>query len=143
MNDIINLVSLVSNILTILASGIAIYLFCTKRKEISSVFHVLINYTQQLSLSEIKEKIERLNEYNAKDPEHSEKIINILNEIVGQIKGNDKLKTHFAEILITIDQLSSGKKRLTEPKKRAVVSELREKLRHMNIKNIDGLVGEL
>jgi hypothetical protein len=61
-----------SNVFTILASGIAIYIFFSKRKSISSIFDLLVNYTFQLTLSELKEKIERLNEYNAKDPEQSE-----------------------------------------------------------------------
>lgn len=133
--------SFLSNILTILASGIAIFLFVSKRKAISSVFGLLINYTYQLSLSEIKEKLERLNDYNAKDTAQNEIIINILNEIVGQIRGNDKLKVHFSEMLEKLEELMSSRKKLTEPNKRAIVSELRERLRHLNVKNIDNLMG--
>lgn len=106
------------------------------------MFGLLINYTYQLSLSEIKEKLEKLNDYNAKDSEQNEIIVNILNEIVGQIRGNDKLKVHFSEILETLEGLLSDRRKLTEPRKRAIVSELRERLRHLNIKNIDDLVGE-
>ncbi len=135
-------VSLFSNIFTIIASGIAIFIFVTKRKSIASAFDLLINYTYQLSLSEIKEKLEKLNEYNAKDTEDNEKIINILNEIIGQIKGNEKLKAHFSGLLKDIDGFALGRKKLTEAKKRAIVSELRERLRHLNVKNIDKLVGE-
>tara|TARA_R110000737_G_scaffold278495_1_gene285259 strand:+ start:96 stop:518 length:423 start_codon:yes stop_codon:yes gene_type:complete len=135
-------ISLISNTFTIVASGIAIFVFLTKRKSIASVFDLLINYTYQLSLSEIKEKLEKLNEYNAKDSEDNEKIINILNEIIGQIKGNETLKAHFSELLKEIDSFALGRKKLTEPKKRAVVSELRERLRHLNVRNIDKLVGE-
>jgi hypothetical protein len=142
LDDLISYISLISNVFTICASGIAIYLFVAKRKSISSIFHPLINYTYQLTLSEIKEKLEKLNDYNAKDPEQNEQIVNILNEIIGQIRGNEKLKNHFSELLITIENLVSDKRRLTEPRKRAVVSELRERLRHLNVKNIDDLVGE-
>ncbi|TOL54264.1 hypothetical protein, partial [Vibrio parahaemolyticus] len=98
--------------------------------------------TYQMSLSEVKEKLEKLNEYNAKDTDEHEKIINILNEIVGQIKGNDKLRNHFTKQLIELDQFASTKKKLSEPAKRALVSELRERLRHLNVKNIDHLVGD-
>lgn len=142
MTEIAKWLAITSNIFSIFACGIAIYLFLFKRKAISSVFDLLINYTFQLSLSEVKEKLERLNEYNAKDPEQCEKIVNILNEIIGQIKGNAKLNTHFTEILSTIERLVSDKRRLTEPRKRAVVSELRERIRHLNVANIDELVGE-
>lgn len=142
MDEFIKWASLASNIFTIIASGIAIYIFYTKRNEISTVFHLLINYTNQLSLSEVKEKIERLNEYNAKDSEQCESIVNIFNEIIGQIRGNAKLKLHFSELLTTMELLASDKRRLTEPRKRAIVSELRERLRHLNIKSIDNLVGD-
>lgn len=135
-------IALFSNIFTVVASGIAIFLFITKRESIASVFDLLINYTYQLSLSEVKEKLEKLNEYNAKDTEDNEKIINILNEIIGQIKGNEKLKSHFSELLKDIDGFALGRKKLTEAKKRAIVSELRERLRHLNVRNIDKLVGE-
>ena len=135
-------ISLASNLFTIFASGVAIYVFFTKREEISSVFNLLLNYTHQLSLSEVKEKIERLNEYNAKDPDQYEHIVNIFNEIIGQIRGNEKLKNHFSELLVKMEHLTSDRRRLTEPKKRALVSELRERLRHLNVKNIDNLVGD-
>lgn len=139
---VVGAASFCSDVLTIIASSIAIYLFITKRKQISSVFSLLVNYTFQLSLSEIKEKLERLNEYNAKDPESGEIIENIFHEIIGQIRGNDKLSGHFAELVVRMEDLASNRRKLTEPKKRAVVSELRERLRHLNVENIDDLVGE-
>ncbi|MBV7569561.1 hypothetical protein KW838_21545 [Pseudomonas sp. PDM27] len=137
----IDVVSFLSNLLTVIASSIAIYLFLAKRKEISSVFSLLVNYTFQMSLAEIKEKLERLNDYNAKDPESIEIIENIFHEIIGQIRGNDKLSGHFAELIERMEDLTTNKKKLTEPKKRAVVSELRERLRNLNVESIDGLVG--
>lgn len=143
MDDFIKWVTLFSNLFTIGASSIAIYIFATKRKSIATVFDLLINYTYQLSLSEVKEKLEKLNEYNAKNPDDNEKIVNILNEIIGQIKGNTKLNTHFSDNLKEIDGFAVGKKKLTEPRKRAIVSELRERLRHLNVRNIDSLIGEL
>jgi hypothetical protein len=142
LDDVMKWLSLVSNLFTIFASGIAIYIFLAKKEEISSVFNLLINYTHQLSLSEVREKIERLNEYNAKDPEQCEHVVNIFNEIIGQIRGNDRLKNHFRELLVTMESLASDKRRLTEPKKRVIVSELRERLRHLNVQSIDNLVGD-
>lgn len=142
LDEVIQWLALVSNVFTIFASGIAIYVFFAKRNEIASVFNLLINYTYQLSLSEIKEKIERLNEYNAKDPEQCENIVNIFNEIIGQIRGNDMLRAHFSELLNKLETLASDKRRLTEPRKRAMVSELRERLRHLNVKSIDNLIGD-
>ncbi|WP_417541971.1 hypothetical protein [Methylophaga thalassica] len=142
MEDIIRWISLVSNGLTIVASGIAIYVFFTKRESIATIFSLLLNYTYQLSLSEMKEKLEKLNEYNAKDPDENEKIVNILNEVCGQIKGNERLSENFKEIVEEINTFALGRRKLTEPKKRALVSELRERIRHLNIRNIDDLVGD-
>jgi hypothetical protein len=142
LDELIKWLALISNVFTILASGIAIYLFIFKRKALTTVFDLLVNYTYLLSISEVKEKLERLNEYNAKDPDQCEKIVNILNEIIGQIRGNSSLKIHFKDLLLTIEELVSDSRKLTEPRKRAVVSELRERLRHLNVKNIDNLVGE-
>lgn len=145
-NDVLKLIidaaSLGSDLLTIAASSIAIYLFLAKGKEISSVFSLLVNYTFQMSLSEIKEKLERLNDYNAKDQESCEIIENIFHEIIGQIRGNDKLRGHFSELIDRMEELTSNRKKLTEPKKRAVVSELRERLRNLNVANIDSLIGD-
>ena len=142
MDDWIKYIALISNLFTIVASAIAIYLFVAKRKSLSSIFILLINYAYQLSLSEIKEKLEKLNDYNAKNSGDMDSIVNIMNDIIGQIRGNEKLRKHFAEILETLENLVSDKRKLTEPRKRVVVSELRERLRHLNIRNIDDLVGE-
>ncbi|MFK3942026.1 hypothetical protein ACI2KC_10110 [Pseudomonas monteilii] len=139
---LIDILSVGSDLFTIIASSIAIYLFFAKGKEISSVFSLLVNYTFQMSLSEIKEKLERLNDYNAKDQESCEIIENIFHEIIGQIRGNDKLHGHFSELIERMEELTSNRKKLTEPKKRAVVSELRERLRNLNVANIDNLIAE-
>lgn len=138
----IKIVSILSNVMTILASGLAIFLYFSKRKQISSVFRLLLNYSYQLSLSELKEKLERLNEYRVDDQDQCEKIINIFNEIIGQIKGNDKLADSFSEILERIEDTISNKRKLTEPRKRALISELRERIRHIGVKNIDDLIGD-
>lgn len=141
MDEIIKYASFASDLLTVVASGIAIFIFFTKKKEISSVFSLLVNYTYQLSLSELKEKLERVSEYNAKDPEQCEMIVNIFHEIIGQIKGNDRLKEHFSAVLLDMEKFVSSKRFSLEPRKRSIVSELRERLRNVNVQSIDGLVG--
>ncbi len=126
----------------IIASGIAIYLFVAKRRALASLFQLLVNYSYQLTLSELKEKLEKLNDYNARDPEQYDQIVNIFNDILGQIRGNDRLRIHFSEIVGSIEVLLSDRKKLTEPRKRVLVSELRERIRHLNVRNIDELMGE-
>lgn len=142
MDEFVKCVTLIANIFTIVASGIAIYIFCTKRGEVKSVFELLINYTYQLSLSEIKEKIERLNEYNVNDPEQRDEVINIFHEIIGQLRGNETLNIHFSKMITRMEGFASDKRKLTEARRRSIVAELRERLRHLNVKNIDNLVGD-
>lgn len=140
MEFIKELLGVLADLATLIASSIAIYLFFAKRRVVSSAISLLVNYSYQLTLSELKEKLERLNEYDAKDSDQYEKIINILHEIVGQIKGNDKLNGRFLDIVKQIE-LISEKKRLTEPRKRNIVSELRERIRHLNVNSAGGVMG--
>lgn len=130
----------IADLFTIGASGIAIYLFITKRNAISAVFSLLINYTYQLTLSELKEKLELLNEYNANDDTEIEKVISLFHEISGQIKGNDKLKDRFVDITKKIEDLVSNKKRLNDARKRGLIAELRERIRHLNVNSINSYV---
>ncbi|PCJ53570.1 MAG: hypothetical protein COA79_22675 [Planctomycetota bacterium] len=140
METFIKLVQVVSGLLTVGSSGIVIYLFIFQKNKIKSVFDLLLNYSFHLTLSELKEKLERLNELRVSDKDGQDAIVNVLSEIAGQIKGNEKLCANFQEILTTIESLID-KRRLTEARKRSLVSELREKLRTLNIDNIDILNG--
>lgn len=143
MTLITNILSILADLATIAASSIAIYLFFAKGKTISSALSLLMNYSYQLTLSELKEKLERLNDYNAGDSEECNKIVNILHEIIGQIKGNDKLYERFSDITTKIESLASDKRKLTEPRKRSLVSELRERLRNINVThNALSMIGE-
>lgn len=48
--------SLIANIFTIIASGIAIWLFFTKSNEIKTAFKLLLNWSFQLTLTDLKSK---------------------------------------------------------------------------------------
>ena len=132
----------VSNIFTIVAAGIAIYLFIFKREVISSALHVLLNYSSQITLSEFRTKLDKLNDLSANDSDQQIEVINILNEILGQIKGSKLLSTQFKKNISNIKAFADGKRKITEPKKRSLVSELRERLRHINIENYADLIGD-
>lgn len=146
MDDVIGLVSFISNVTSSAASAIAVYLFAFKRKAIVSAFSLLFNYSHQLTLSEIKEKLELLNNFSANEPGHVETISNIFHEILGQIRGNDKLillmsaQIQKLEVLFDFDEGVTVTP-ISEAKKRALISEIREKVRHLNVKNIDELAG--
>lgn len=133
---------LIDSIFSIFAAGIVIYLFIYKRRSISSIYHMLLNYSFQISLKELDIKIDRLNDFNSDDDEQRETVIIILNEIVGQMRGNPILKKECDIILKKLSKYAENPKVLTEPKKRSVVSELRETLRNINIEKYKDMIGE-
>lgn len=135
LDNILKALTAVANVFTIVASGLAIYLIIAKRELISSAFRVLLNYSSQLTLSEFGAKLDRLNDYTANDSEQKEEVVNILNEILGQIKGNKLLSKQFKSKLSEIKAFAECRREITEPKKRSLVSELRERLRHINVEN--------
>lgn len=140
MGEISKIISLVSNIFTIGASGIALYLFIFKRRKISIAINLLLNYSTQLTLSELKSKLERLNHYNANVTEQKEEVINILHEINGQVKGNSLLKDNLSEVMANVNKYINKPKQLTEPRKRSLVHELRESIRNLDIVSYNKLV---
>lgn len=132
---IVDVISVIANLFTVVASGIAIYVFIAKRKELTAVFSIFLNWTFQLTIGELKSKLERLNEYNASEPSEISEIQNILHEIAGQIRGNPRLMTAAPAIAEKVEKLATGK-RLSEPHKRAIVSELREVLRNIEVNSL-------
>lgn len=139
-DTIYQIVTFIDAIFSIVAAGIAIYLFIFKRKYIVSIFDALLNYSVQISLSELRSKLDRLNEKNANDKEQQEDVINIFNEIEGQIRGNKVLKEKCNVILKKMSKYTENPSNLTEPKKRSIVSELRETLRDVDFQNYNQII---
>lgn len=137
--DIFVLVSLISNVFTILAAGIAIYIFVFKRKAVASAFRVLLNYAWQVTLLELRMKIERLNDLSLGETSDVAEIESILGEIDGQIKGNPRLNKGCSDIQRKLSKCIKNIKLLTEPKKRSIISELKERLKHIDIENLNAL----
>mgnify|MGYP003420958671 CR=1 FL=1 len=67
-------------------------------------------------------------------------MINILNEIGGQILRNKNLKEKLGQQLEKIENFTSNTKSLTEPKKRSLVSELKESIRNLDISNYGDII---
>jgi hypothetical protein len=126
--------------MTIFASGLALYIFFFNRKKISTAINFILNYSNQLTLTDLKFKIERLNDYNTNDVGQKTEVVNILHEIEGQILGNKNLKEKLKEQLEKIAIFTSNSKLLTEPKKRSIVSELKESLRNIDVSNYNDII---
>jgi hypothetical protein len=131
----------IANVFTIAASGLAVVVFVRNREKLSAAFRLLLNYSFQTTLTELKEKIERLNEYNANEPEHLPEIRNILHEIAGQIRGNSRLAATIPTLAGKVETLARSK-RLNEPAKRSIVSEVREQIRNIQINTLEPTAGQ-
>tara|TARA_Y100000034_G_scaffold135013_1_gene205317 strand:+ start:2949 stop:3383 length:435 start_codon:yes stop_codon:yes gene_type:complete len=133
-------VSFLASLFTISASGLAIYIYVVNKDKISTAFNLLLNYSKQLTLSELKFKIERLNDFTTNETEQKKEVINILSEIEGQIIGNKKIKSELEPQSEKIKSFLENSRTLTEPKKRSLVSELRESVRNIDISNYQNII---
>jgi hypothetical protein len=130
----------IANVFTIVASGIVIYLFIKNRKKISAAVDLLLSYSFQTTLNELKDKVERLSEYKATEAADVSEIKNILHEMAGQIRGNSRLCMPFADLLAKIERMGSAKT-ISEPHKRSLVSEVRERLKNISVENVESIAG--
>ena len=136
------IIPLLADVFTIAASAIAVYLFVTKREVIGQAFRLLMSYSLQTTLTELKAKLERLNDLHVSEPEHVDDIVNLLNDIVGQIRGHRALARECHDILPRISAIAKGGRRLTEPNKRSLISELREIIKHFGLRDYADMMGE-
>ena len=141
LETIINIVSFISDFFSAIAAGIAIYLFTYKRKSIISFFNLLLNYSIQISVKEITSKIDKLNYLSADDDIQKKEIVYILNDITGQIRGNPILNKK-CNVLKKLSKYAENPRNLNEPRKRSIISELRENLRNIELQNYSEIVGE-
>jgi hypothetical protein len=87
-------------------------------------------------------KLDQLNDLNCDDTDEVIEARCVVGEIAGQLRGRPALKDQFADIMKKLNSLSEGRIELTNPRKRALVSELREKLKCADLVNYKQLAGE-
>jgi hypothetical protein len=133
-------IDLLANSITVFTSGLALYIFFFKKEKIVTALNVMLNYSYQLTLSDLKIKVESLNHFNTNDPDQKHEVISILNEIEGQLLGNKKLHAEFEGLLQKIKAFLKNEKSLTEPKKRSFVSEIKETIRNIDVSNFNEII---
>lgn len=133
-------INFIANAMTIFASGLAIFIYFTNKEKIKQAFNFILNYSNQLTLTDLKFKVERLNEFSCNDPIAKLEIINILNEIEGQILGSLIVREKLGLQLQKIEAFTANPKQLTEPKKRSLVSELKETIRNLDVSNYKNII---
>ena len=124
--------NVVADVGTIVASAIAIWIFLTKRSEISAFIRTISTFVHQNSLAELRFKLEKLNDLNANDSTSRAEAVSLFHDICGQIDGSPLLRPRLSELCDRIRDGTLGK-RFNEPLKRSLVSELRESLRHIDL----------
>jgi len=129
-------------VFTTIAAIIVVYLFISKRNAISSIYNLFVNYTFQTSLNELYKKLEKLNDYDADNSKHRREVISILGEIIGQMRGNPILAKKCKSMLKKLSDYEVNPHFLTDPRKRSLIIELKETLRHINIQSYKELLGE-
>lgn len=133
--------SFVANCFTIVTAVIAIYVFKVKGPALAAALTLLLNFSFQTTLGELKEKLERLNEYRAHDAVDNIEIVNIFHELLGQINGNARVSNAMPDVVIKLEKMLT--REITEPKKRAMISLIREKLKTMNVESATDMTGGL
>jgi len=140
--EITDAISVLANLLTIVTSVIALVILVKKGPAIASAVRLLINFSFQTTLAELRQKLERLNEYHASDPDGNIEIVNIFHELHGQISGNPRVLAAMPEVAQKLQKMLNSSKAITEPRKRAMISELREVLRNMDVESIEKYLEE-
>jgi DNA-binding GntR family transcriptional regulator len=142
LKDLGDAISFAADLLTIVTSVIAIVLLVKKGPAIASAVRLLINFSFQTTLAELRQKLERLNEYHAADPDGNIEIVNIFHELHGQISGNPRVLAAMPDLAQKLQKMLNSTKAITEPRKRAMISEMREVLRNMDVESIEKYLGE-
>ena len=137
-----NIVSLAANALTIIVSLLAIIIFLTKRKSIATAIKLLLNYSFRSTFSELTSKLDKLVDLRSEDPEQKKEMICLLNDIIGQVKGNKKLHVACDKLIRQFVKYAERPDRVNDPTTRSLVSQLRETLKYIDLKDFDGILGE-
>lgn len=133
------IVSFIANIVQISVGVIALYVAWTQRDKISAAFSVLLSYSLQTSLTDLRHWIEKLNEHTVDGTDESKRVRMSLANIFGKIKGNPILYNHFGEkmlkrLKLMMQDLDEGKP-VTETSKISLCSEIKESLTTLEIEN--------
>lgn len=143
--EILGFIYLIFSFLDVISSTIAaiivIYLFLFKRKAISSIYTLLLNYIFQTSQNELLGKIKEVTGINADDD--PQKVSEILFDIKGQMQGNPILAIKCKSILNKLSKFEKHPERITNVNIIGLMAELKEKIKYINIQSYNEFMGEI
>ncbi len=135
----IEITSFLANIIQILFGGTALFFAWTQRDKISAAFSILLGYSLQASLSDLRHWIEKLQESSVEENDPSKKFRTALAYISGKIKGNTILYEHFGDkVLKRLNVMMldlDDEKVVTQTIKMSLCSEIKERLTTLEVKN--------
>lgn len=129
----------IANLLSIAAVLSGAYLYYTKREKISAVYNVVLGLRHQESFRELNRRLDHLDRLNIETKEQRGEAINLLAEILGQLKSNHHLATPAASVITKLTPIIEQGTKMNESAKRQVCAELREVLRGLNYEAISNL----
>jgi len=135
LSALIKIIELSADLGTITATVIAAIVFFKNGPEIKSLIKTLNNFAHRDSMSELRIKIELLASTKGTEQASSIEISSLFLEICGQIDGSPFLREELSDISSRMRNAASGRKIISEPQKRAMLSKLREMVRHLDYAN--------
>lgn len=131
--------SVLSDFFGLIASLVAIGIFAysiVKRKKIFSLFRAISNYSHQITLTDLKVVLGKLEVLDGNNPANKQEILSLTSGLIGQIKGNNKIYFQVSDIVDALEEyLDNPKQRFTEPIKRNLLCQLAERLRQFDVEN--------
>lgn len=119
-----------ADLLTILASLVAIYVFWMNRSEIGQVLKQIAGWRVHASTHEVLHKINKLSELDSETNLSDSKIL--LSQIIGQLNGVPEFSSELDDLVKEFRKLAKAKT-VPNAKKQELLSELTERLRNIQL----------
>lgn len=127
---IVQITGFFANVLTILASCLAIYIFWTNRGQISQVLKDIASWRVHASVQEVTHKIVKLKEVNIEKSPDEARIL--LSELIGQLNGVPEFRPELDGLIKKLRRLSTDKIPVNT-KKQELLSELTERMKNIQL----------
>jgi len=113
--------------------------YFTKRQKIGVLYKAIIGLRNQESFRELTRKLDHLERLNVERKEEQKEVVNLLGEVLGQLRVNPALNSVSTENQRRLNSILDGSVKATEAFKRQICSELREGLRGLSYDSIHTL----
>ena len=122
--DIVLIVGLASNVLTIPLSLIALWTLIAKRKQLSFAFHMLVASHLDRRMSRVREALTRLDGLSYDEKTQRAEIRNLVAHLCGALSAVAEESEKLAQLVDELHEYHRGEKNLTEKHKRYLLSKL-------------------